>query len=79
MTSVITPRQALRELSAHLATEYAGAIAPGRVLALVLRAERRLRGVVLEPMSRLELIETRVRRQLADSTVRPSDEADQEA
>jgi hypothetical protein len=75
--TIPTPRETLQDLSAHLAVEYSGAVAPGRVLALVLRAERRLRHVVLEPGSRLDLIETRVRRQLAESTARPRPEAGQ--
>jgi hypothetical protein len=59
------------ELCAHLAIEYAGAVAPGRILAFVVRAERGLRGLELELGSRLDLIESSVRRQLAHVTARP--------
>jgi hypothetical protein len=51
--------------------EYSGAVAPGRILAYVVRAERGLRGLELELSSRLSLIESTVRRQLAHATARP--------
>ena len=69
--SPVATHQAVRDLSARLAVEYAGAVPPGRVLAHVLRSEHRLREVALEDGSRLELIETIVRQQLAEATARP--------
>ena len=70
-TTPVATKQAVRDLSARLAVEYAGAVPPGRVRAYVSRSEQRLRGVALGYASRLELIETCVRQQLAEATARP--------
>ena len=70
MTSVLVPGP-VHELWQRLATEYSGAVSPGRVLAHVVRTERRLRDLGLGAASLLDLIETSVRSQLAHATARP--------
>jgi hypothetical protein len=66
------PRLDVHELSSRLASEYAGSVPPGRVLAYVVLMERRLRDINLDDLSRLELIEGSVRQRLS-RTFRPSD------
>lgn len=72
MIRTAPPRLDVHELSSRLAAEYAGAVPPGRVLAHVVLMERRLRGINLDDLSRLELIEGSVRQRLS-RTFRPSD------
>lgn len=66
-----TTRTSTRDLADRLATEYAGAVPPGRVLAVVHRASARLAGVPgLTPEVRLELCEIAARRSLTDRIAR---------
>jgi hypothetical protein len=60
-------RAGVRDLADRLTLEYAGAIPPGQVLALVFRAERSLvAGGRLPAATRLEVCEQVVRRMLTD-------------
>jgi hypothetical protein len=61
-------RAGVRDLADRLTLEYAGAIPPGQVLALVFRAERSLvaGGRRLPAATRLEVCEQVVRRMLTD-------------
>ena len=60
-------REAVRELADRLVTEYAGAMPPGQVLALVYRTAGRLAGLTdLAPEARLVLCEDVARRALVD-------------
>ena len=60
-------RAGVRDLADRLTLEYAGAIPPGQVLALVFRAERSLgSGGRLPSATRLEVCEQVVRRMLTD-------------
>jgi hypothetical protein len=62
-----TTRTELRELAEQLITEYAGAIAPGQVLAVVFRNAQRLALVPhLSPAERLRTCELSARRALTD-------------
>lgn len=62
-----TSRAATRALADRLVVEYAGALPPGQVLALVYRTAGRLAGVPdLTPDARLETCEIAVRRALTD-------------
>lgn len=63
------------ELSDRLAVEYAGAVAPGRILACVVLTKHRLRAVDLDERTRRDLIEATVRRELVRTSVRPHDPA----
>jgi len=60
-------RACVRDLADRLTLEYAGAIPPGQVLALVFRTERSLgAGGRLPSANRLEVCEQMVRRMLTD-------------
>lgn len=72
MIRTAQPRVDVHELSNRLAAEYAGSVPPGRVLAYVILMERRLRGINLDDLSRIELIEGSVRQRLSRA-FRPSD------
>lgn len=63
-------RSGVRELADLLIVEYAGALPPGQVLALVVRAERSLaRLPELPAQTRLLMCEALVRRLIADRVV----------
>jgi len=57
---------AVRELAQHLAVEYAGAVPPGRVAAIVCRAHLVVVRYHVAPEQRLETCESIARRQLTD-------------
>ena len=60
-------RAGVRDLADRLTLEYAGAVPPGQVLALVFRAERSLVAAGrMSPATRLEVCEQVVRRMLTD-------------
>jgi hypothetical protein len=60
-------RTAVRDLADRLIVEYAGAVPPGQILALVFRAAHRLAGVgALDEAVRLTVCEEAVRRSLTD-------------
>jgi hypothetical protein len=62
-----TNKTSARDLADRLVTEYAGALPPGQVLAIVHRASARRVGVPgLTPEVRLELCEQSARRALTD-------------
>jgi hypothetical protein len=61
-----TGRREVRGLADRLVVEYAGAVAPGRVIAAVYRAYRLLIAGGTAPGARLDLCEAVVRRQLTD-------------
>jgi hypothetical protein len=56
----------VRRLADRLVVEYAGAVAPGRVIAGVFRAYRLVLAGGTPPESRLDLCEAVARRQLTD-------------
>jgi hypothetical protein len=61
-----TGRREVRALADRLVVEYAGAVAPGRVIAAVFRAYRLVIAGGTAPGSGIELCEAVVRRQLTD-------------
>jgi hypothetical protein len=72
MTHDAQGAEAVRQLSDRLAVEYAGAVPPGRVLACVLRIQRRLRPLHLEPGQHLAILERTVRERLTFYAARPA-------
>jgi hypothetical protein len=73
MTDLMTHRTRTRELGEQLVAEYGGALPPGRILALLYRADRLVAGV---PASRrAATCEAVVRRMLTDGLARESADA----
>ena len=63
-------RNDAREIYQQLTLEYASAVAPGRVLAVVLHTARSLRRKNLDRQTRRELLEQAVRRALVEQVSR---------
>lgn len=61
-------RQARQDLADRLILEYAGALAPGQVMATVLRMERLLRACQPDPGRRMSMCEELVRHRLTECT-----------
>lgn len=64
-TELLTTRTRLRELAEQLACEYAGAVAPGRVMRLVATTAARLRRTGLRDEALLQLTKVAARAALA--------------
>lgn len=60
--------EARQGLADRLMLEYAGAVAPGQVLAAVIRVDRLLGGCQRDPHQRIALCEDLVRRRLTEQT-----------
>ncbi|GAA1542408.1 hypothetical protein [Nocardioides humi] len=63
-------REARQQLADRLMLEYAGSVAPGQVLAAVLRADLLLAPYHATPAARLTLCETLVRSRLTERVAR---------
>lgn len=55
----------MRELERGLAREYAGLVAPGRVIAVVVRAAQGLRRIHIDTATQLDLVEIAARNELS--------------
>ena len=71
MADVLEDRDRCRELTEQLVVEYAGAVPPGQVLAMVFRANHALaRHLELSIATRMALCESSARRSLTDRIAR---------
>ena len=68
MLEARTRHQDRQQLADRLILEYAGAVAPGKVLAAVARIDRLLQGCHADPHHRMTLCEDLVRHRLLEHT-----------